>query len=368
MELVLKKGLLNLMGEVINAGLCTVCGACVGTCPYLKVYREKVVMIDMCTLQEGQCYNVCPRTRTDYEELNKRVFNKGRDDSLLGTYRRLVNGRAKDEEIRRIGQYGGTVSALVRYALERKLADSALLARRGTKNPLLPEPMIATKSEQVELSSGSKYTACPNLSLLEKALKTYKAPLVVGRGCQITATRKKQMVNSEAQRIPLTIGLFCMWALNYRELAFFLSDKVDFDAVAKFDIPEGKFVAMMKDGGKLNFPFEEIKMRRLNTCDLCYDFTNEFADISVGSTELEDDWNTVIVRSESGERFWEEALRDGVVEEKPFLEERRLLLRKAAEGKKERTLKLLKDKFGSDKDSPLGYLVLSDKEMAGGLK
>lgn len=367
MEFVLKKGLLNLMGEVVNTGLCTVCGACVGTCPYLKVYREKVVMIDMCTLQEGQCYNICPRTRTDYEELNKRVFGKGRDDSVLGTHRRLVNGRAKDERIRKMGQYGGTVTALVRYALERKLADSALLARRGVKNPLLPEPMIATRAEQVELAVGSKYTACPNLSLLEKALKTYKAPLVVGRGCQITAVRKKQMVNNEAQRIPLTIGLFCMWALDYRELESFLSDKVDFDAVAKFDIPEGEFVAMLKDGRKINFPFEEIKMKRRSTCDLCYDFTNEFADISVGSTELEDDWNTVIVRSERGEKFWDDALRDGIVEEKPFLEERRLLLRRASEGKKERTLNLLKEKFGNE-GSPLGYLVLSEKEMSGGLK
>ncbi len=79
-------------------------------------------------------------------------------------------------------------------------------------------------------------------------------------------------------------------------------------------------------------------MKRRSTCDLCYDFTNEFADISVGSTELEDDWNTVIVRSERGEKFWDDALRDGIVEEKPFLEERRLLLRRASEGKKERTL------------------------------
>ncbi len=102
-----------------------------------------------------------PAHRTDYEELNKRVFGKGRDDSVLGTHRRLVNGRAKDERIRKMGQYGGTVTALVRYALERKLADSALLARRGVKNPLLPEPMIATRAEQVELAVGSKYYRLP---------------------------------------------------------------------------------------------------------------------------------------------------------------------------------------------------------------
>lgn len=369
MELVLKKGVMDLMGEVVGQGLCTVCGACVGICPYLKVYREKIVMIDICGVKEGQCYDICPRTRTDYEFLNHRVFGAERDDFLLGTHRAIVNGRAADSEVRAAGQYGGTVSALARFALECSLADAAILARKSVKFPLLPEAMIATRPEQVALAAGSKYTACPSISLLDKALKAYRAPLVVGRACQVVATRKKQAVNTEAERIPLVIGLFCMWALNYRELEQFLSKQIDVCEVQKFDIPEGEFVALLNGGKRKNFSFEEVKQKRLSTCDLCYDFTSELADISVGSTELDNDWNTVIIRTERGERFWKDALEAGRVEEKSFREDRRALLRGAAAGKKGRTLNLLRERFGGkDKDAPLGYLKLSEKEMAGGYK
>ena len=366
MELVLKKGVTDLMGEVVGQGLCTVCGACVGTCPYLKVYRERIVMIDQCGVKEGQCYDICPRTRTDYEALNRRIFGGGRDDYILGTHRAMVNGRAADAQVRAAGQYGGTVSALARFALSRGLADAAILAGRNVKFPLLPEPMIATRPEQVALAAGSKYTACPNLSLLDKALKVYRAPLVVGRGCQVVAARKKQAVNAEAERAPLIIGLFCMWSLNYRELERFLSDRIDVTQVRKFDVPEGEFVAVLNGGERRNFPFEEVKRRRLSTCDLCYDFTSELADISVGSTELENDWNTVIVRTERGERFWRDACDERVVEEKPFRDDRREILRKAAAGKKGRAINLLKARFGGkDKDAPLGYLKLGDKEITG---
>ena len=365
MELTLKKGISQLMDEVVNAGLCTVCGACAGTCPYVRIYREKVSLIDLCGLNEGQCYEICPRTRTDFEALNRNVFGSGREDYVLGTHRRLVFGRAADAGVRREGQYGGTVSALMQYILASKRAEAALLADRNPNFPILPEPIIATTPDEVLKAAGSKYSACPTLSLLEKALKDYRSVAVVGRGCQVEAIRKKQLLNPEANRIAPVIGLFCMWALDYRAMESYLAPKLDIGCVKKYDIPEGDFVVYTK-GGTKRFPFEEIKSRRRSTCDLCYDFTCELADISVGSTELENDWNTVIVRSELGEKLWRDALGAGIVEEKAFPAERIGLLRNAALGKKKRAVAGLREKFGTN-GTAFGYLVLSEKE-AGGYK
>jgi len=365
MELALKKGLMELMGEVVNQDLCTVCGACANTCPYLRIYRERVAMIDQCGTNEGQCYEICPRTRTDFEALNRQVFGVGREDHILGTHRKLVFGRAKDAGVREAGQYGGAVSALMQFILAGRRAEAALVAGRNDSFPLLPEPMIATTPDDVMKASGSKYTACPTLSLLEKALKEYRSVAVVGRSCQVTALRKKQSIDPEAQRVAPVIGLFCMWALDYRAMESYLENEVDLAKVKKYDIPEGDFVVYTDDGTK-RLPFEEIKERRRPTCDLCYDFTNELADISVGSTELEDDWNSVIVRSEPGEKLWQDALDADIVEEKPFPTERIEMLRNAARGKKERAIAGLKERFGAQ-DGAFGYLLLSEEE-AGGYK
>jgi len=152
-----------------------------------------------------------------------------------------------------------------------------------------------------------------------------------------------------------------MWALSYRNLFSYLKSRIDITKVERYDIPEGGFLAYTKDGEK-SFPFEEIKAMRLSTCDLCYDFTAELSDISVGSTEVEEDWNTVIVRTEKGEAIFEAARKEGVLESKPFKEERMKVLREASANKKKRTLSLLKERFGATDGAPMGYLKLNEKE------
>jgi len=366
LELALRKGINELFEEVINQNLCTVCGGCAGLCPYLRTYRERVAMIENCGLPEGQCYEVCPRTRTDFEQLNRGVFGVARDDFILGTHKKLVFGRAADAGIRKAGQYGGTVSSLIQYILASKKADAALSAGRNKTFPLLPEPMIVDNPDDVPKTSGSKYTACPTLSVLDKALKRHPSVAMVGRACQVTSLRKKQALKpDDYNKVSPVIGLFCMWALDYAALEAFLEPRIDLSSVKKFDIPEGEFVAYT-DKESIRFPFEEIKNRRRESCDYCYDFTAELADISVGSTELENDWNTVIIRSDIGEKLWENALGAGVVEEKPFPEDRVEVLKNASKGKKERTVENLKKRFGADGNA-FGYLVLGEDE-AGGYK
>ncbi len=51
------KGSKELVEEVINAGLCTLCGACTGSCPYMVSYNGRIVQMDNCALDEGQCYS-----------------------------------------------------------------------------------------------------------------------------------------------------------------------------------------------------------------------------------------------------------------------------------------------------------------------
>ena len=58
------------------------------------------------------------------------------------------------------------------------------------------------------------------------------------------------------------------------------------------------------------------------SCNVCFDMTNEFADISVGTVEGEKDWNTVIVRTKKGEKTLQDAIDAGVIEIRPLEKEK----------------------------------------------
>ena len=64
--------------------------------------------------------------------------------------------------------------------------------------------------------------------------------------------------------------------------------------------------------------------------------TAELADLSVGSTEWKDDWNTLVVRSDAGRALVEKAMARGVLEMQELPDERLEMLRGAVKGKKER--------------------------------
>ena len=64
------KGPQELRTEVVERQLCTLCGACVGMCPYLVAHRGRVVVMDDCNLSEGRCYSFCPRGSVDPDEVS----------------------------------------------------------------------------------------------------------------------------------------------------------------------------------------------------------------------------------------------------------------------------------------------------------
>ncbi len=357
MELKLKKGPQDLEARVLKQEYCCSCGACMSLCPYFNVMQEHVVLMEPCGLTEGRCYEVCPRTLTDMEELNRLVFGKGRDDFVLGTNRGVHMSQSASESAREQGQYGGTVSALLMHGLEDGSIDGAILAGKSERYSLLPEPVLARTPGDVLDCTGSKYTACPSLKILGRALNESEKLAVVGRPCQVTALRKRIMCEPEiSERIALVIGLFCMWSLEYKELVSHLAGKMDVKKARRMDIPYNRFVVWSEDGAA-DLEYEPVKELRRKTCDICFDFTSELADVSVGSTEWKEDWNTLIVRTEKGEQAVESAKKAGRLNVESLPEDRVELLRQASLGKKQRVF------LEIENGCPVSdYLVISDEE------
>jgi len=334
----------ELQDEVLSAGLCTACGMCLDLCPWLGQRHERVAFVARCQRDEGTCWAVCPHTPTDRAALRARCAPDAPTDPVLGPLRALRLARAADPELRRQGQYGGTVSALAAFGLESGRADAALLTAWGgdPSQPFLPRPFVARTPEQVAGAAGSKYTACPTLMSLDQTLRDgARRLLVVGRPCQVTAVRKRGALDgrSAPDGVALVVGLFCMWALSYRaqrELAGTVRG-----APGRVDVPPGRFV-VETDQETAELPYEAAVAGALGGCAACEDFGAELSDLSVGSTEWRDDWNTLLVRTAAGETFVEAAATAGRLELAPFPEPRAELLRQAAAGKRRRARQRLR--------------------------
>jgi coenzyme F420 hydrogenase subunit beta len=170
---------------------------------------------------------------------------------------------------------------------------------------------------------------------------------VVGTPCQMVAAAqmKANFLGKAAHRIPLslTVGLFCNWALDTRQLIKLLSQKLDVSRIVSMDIPPPPDDALVLDteDGSMRISLSEIKPSIPHTCFICPDMTAELADVSVGMFEGRSGWNTVILRSDKGRELIEQARRQGLIETADFPAESQQHLSRAAANKKERALRTL---------------------------
>lgn len=330
----------ELLKDVIEPGLCTGCGACVNLCPYLRNYRGKTAMLFPCDRTSGRCHAFCPKTEVDLEELSQALLGTPYKGEPAGGYRQIYIARAGRAVSSGEFQDGGTVSALIMYALESNMLDAAVLTGR---NGLVPAPGLAIKPQEVSGFSCSKYTAAPTLASLNDGFnRGFTKMGVVGTPCQLTAVAQMSInpmkVQDFVDPVALTIGIFCTWALDTRGFVGFIEKRAAGAGIRKMRIPPppAGILAVETDNGNLEIPLDELREFVPEGCMLCPDMTAEWADLSVGSMEGFDDKNTLIVRTSRGERLMRHAVTAGYLEIEEFPEKSREHLLAAAGEKKRR--------------------------------
>ena len=360
------KGCRELQSEVLARDLCSLCGACVGMCPYLVAYRGRIVALDECDLREGRCYVFCPRTSLDLDLLSQTVFGVPYAADELGTVQEIAMARAADEGIRSKAQYGGTVTALTSFALDQGLIDSAVVT--ASDESILPMGSLAQDAPQVRDRAGSNFVAAPTLAAFNRESATDIQSIgVVATPCQALALAKMRASpldnRNNIDKLKLVIGLFCTWALRYEDFARFLAGKVPLGQIVKFDIPPppANIFQVFTDSTRIDIPLDEVRPFVRPTCDVCLDMTAEFADVSVGSAEGVEGWNTLIIRSQAGIELVEAARGKGVIETAPLPEQNLAHLKEASLLKKKRGLEKVIETTGSDED--LLYLKLASEAV-----
>jgi len=316
----------HLLKEVVKAGICAGCAACVVSCdPGVLVFETEPKIKGKCT-SCGTCYSVCPQTPTEKDLLGG-LPEGSQTDPSVGSFLEALSVHSLDEEVLKRCQDGGAVSSLLLSLLEEGYLDGALLMGVG-EEPWRPRAMVARTREEVLSAAGTKYTRGPLFLPLREAVEklSLQKVAVVGVPCQVRAVRKMQRGDLPypklGEKIKLVIGLFCMESFHHEKLRDFLKEKlgVSLEEVVKFDIKKGKFICRLRDGQS-----KEIEVKALHdcvnpSCTLCTDFTSELADLSAGAVGSPLGRSTVLVRTARGREALEILRRSGKAEIKPLAE------------------------------------------------
>jgi coenzyme F420 hydrogenase subunit beta len=356
------KGCKDLVSEVIDSKLCALCGACTGNCPYLSYYRGRITLLDNCSkADEAQCYEYCPRTYTDMNAISQKLFGTTYGENEIGSVKDVFIARATDTIIRKKAQYGGVVTALLSLAMAEGLINDAILTK--TSDDKASAPFLAQNLGDVLQCAGSSYMACPVLGRYNQITKDDSNKLgIVAMPCQVLSIAKMKAVppvnRVSIGNIKLVIGLFCTWALS-PDFHQFLKENLDLSKVKKFDIPPppANRFDVYTASGKSSFSLEQIRKFTMPTCAYCLDMTSEFADVSVGSVEGIEGWNTVIVRTDAGAHMMEITKKKGKLQIDELPPSNLEHLKEAALLKKKRALNEIVKRSG-DKNNLL-YLGIS---------
>ena len=323
----------NLLEKIVNKNLCNRCGGCVSFCSAnnlgaLKIGKDgfpEYLDKDKC-LHDGICYLICPKTSELEEELKHHYDWR----YPMGNWIDVFSARSTDSEVTKVATDGGVVTSLLIYLLENKVIDGAIVSKRiGTHGR---KPIIAkTRSDLID-AAGSSFFETKHLDELgniysasfpiikvikESATDSMKKLAIVGTACQIEAIRKMQLLNIvPSHLIIFTIGLFCMQCFTIEDLSkknFAKTHQVDINDIQKVNIKDN-LILKMKSNISFHIPLEEIEEIARPACLACNDFSNEFADISVGGVGSHDGYTTVLIRSSLGKQIYAEALYQGYVE------------------------------------------------------
>ncbi len=311
-------GYKELKENVIDKELCTGCGTCIGMCPIntLDFIDEQIKNPDLKCIQCGRCVKSCPGNEFDFQKHNKDLFNVEYEDlnEKLGYYKEIWSGFSTDHVVRNQAASGGIISALLAWLLENKLVDGAVIIDNDG-SPIKYKSKIVYTPEEVLNGAQSKYMIIPTNEIIKEITKLDGKFVYVGLPCQIQGLRKAMSIDQNLRnKIYLTIGLFCGFNLSYKATDYlirkgniekenteYISYRMKKNNMTGFYTRDydGKEFFINKHGYTfLNLIYSPVR------CWKCFDYTSEFADISVGDAwEQGEGWSRIIVRTDKGKEI-----------------------------------------------------------------
>lgn len=342
----------QLKHDTIDRGLCSGCGACVAICPVNQVHLQLGCVdpemagdcIEGCVL----CNIACPGALIQKSELEDMIFGRksNENEKPFGQYQEHLVTHAKHENVHHAGVAGGTVTALLLYALEEGIIDGAIVAGFDETEPWKVKAKIVTTREDLMKSVRSKYAICNIVSALGEAVdQGLKKIAIVALPCHTYALRKMQLHknNRLASKIEFILGLYCLSQTYMDGTEYIIRERLgiplnEVDQISyrgrlgdpfgggfwvKTKKGEEKSLQLIAHWGMVPTIFIGFQVER---CLVCLDHTCELADLSAGDVwgreeELKETsefgWTGIFVRTEKGRKIFEGAIEAGYIVSEP---------------------------------------------------
>jgi coenzyme F420-reducing hydrogenase beta subunit len=292
--------------EVIEYDVCTACGACASACPAGAIIVNKRAEVrdpdNLELYEKGAAPNVC-----------EGCFTCGRlcpviDGYVEDEFANVKEFFAAKSTIK--GQDGGITSMLAKVLLETGTVDCIVGITRDDKWDT--ELILMTKPEDVDRTTGTKYTYDSVLSALREPFEKYDKIGVIGVPCQAHGARL--ILENTNDKIVVIVGLLCMESFYHDVMTEKIVPEImnlQLEDVVKMNFNKGKFWNITKDGQEHTVKIADVAHHARNPCHHCCDYTSVSADISLGSVGAPDGWNSVFIRTDVGRKIFD-LLKDKV--------------------------------------------------------
>ena len=308
--------------RIIEPGFCTLCGACEAACPVhaIKVEHGKPHRLHDCSEHLDSCpicYDICPHTDALLFETLRFVADAPNRRESLGYYRKILLAHATNPTLRDASKSGGVVSALLHFAINQKIIDSAIVSEASSRVPIKVKPSISLVPDDMLSAVDAKVVPSAVAEAFGRAVFEHgKARIAfVGIPCHILALRKLEAWQHKlTANLRITIGLFCLWTFSLARLLEYLLHEHNIAAneIQNVDLTANEYI-VTTENRVVRIPLSEVKSHIMNSCRTCVDFTSELADLSIGGATPLKDWSIVIIRTKEGEAFFNRAVKEGVI-------------------------------------------------------
>jgi len=318
--------------QVVDAGICVGCGACVavlggnmesnahGVFPVFKNSKLDHKLAKM-------AYLSCPGAGIHYPSVYRSHYGKLPDNWLLGEVVNVRVGHASNKKIRANGASGGVISQALSYLLENNYIDSAIVVKQGIPKPDKASVFFANSSRDILEAAQSVYTPVSTLDILSKLQPnlTYAMTCLPEQAAAIRVLQSQGY--KPAKQIKYILGPYTGTALELGAIRCLLrSNKVkdshpivslqwragDWPGYLEIKMESGKVVRSKKVYYNFLIPFF-VTQASLQSMD----FSNEFSDLSVGDAwspkyeKVGAGFAVITTRTKQMEKIVEEMLDNG---------------------------------------------------------
>ena len=281
----------KLIPDILRNDLCAGCGGCSVIAPHAYKmemssdgFLRPVNIGQVSTEVDNEIAQICPGLGQSLS------LNQRSSDPLWGPFTDVYNGWATDSELRHRASSGGALSAILKYLLETKIVDRIVQTAENPDHPVTNMAVLSSTSEQILISSSSRYAPSAPLTALITDLDRSQKHAFVGKPCDIAALKVMMDRDAElAKAIPITLSFFCAGVPS--ELgAFEILDTMGLNPndVVSFRYRgmgwPGHATATLKDGTTSQMSYHDswggiLSKKVQHRCKICADSVGSAADI-----------------------------------------------------------------------------------------